>query len=124
MSDYYVRFTGHIDERKRPEGFPRSVIIDESYSVENEAHLGQVVNERFKSLVQAPGIVVMKDANALVEHGIMTFDKRMYVPWHMITHFDAVIKLISPPQQKKDPLDISTPAPEPETPETPKALVN
>ncbi len=124
MSDYYVRFTGYIDERKRPEGFPHHVIIDESYTVENEAHLGQIVNERFKSLVQAPGIVVMKDANAPVEHGIMTFDRRMYVPWHMITHFDALIKLISPPQQKRDPLDISVPAPEPETPETPKALLN
>jgi len=123
MSEYFVRFAAHIDERKRPENFPKIVFIDETIGVESIDQLSENVNRRFKGLVSAPGLVVLKNPDEILDTNVMTFDKRVFVPWHMITHFEAFVNLLSTPVPKDDPLNISVPAPEP-APETPKAQVN
>lgn len=122
MSEYLVRFIAHIDERKRPENFPKVISIDESFAVETLDQLSQGVNNRFKNLVSAPGIVALKNPDEILEQNVMTFDKRVYIPWHMITHFEASVNLITPPVMK-DPLDISGPVDAPAT-EPSKDIVN
>lgn len=85
---YYVVFTAYIDERKRPENFPREVHIKDVYDrVESVEHLQFLVNDRFTKLVLSAGLVVFKNEDEPEpEHGKITFDKRIFVPWHMITH--------------------------------------
>jgi len=125
MSEYFVRFAAHIDERKRPENFPKVVFIDETIGVESIDQLSENVNRRFKGLVSAPGLVVLKDPNEVLDTNVMTFDKRVFVPWHMITHFEAFVNLLTAPPTPDDPLNISVPAPVAEpAPETPKSAVN
>ena len=84
---YFVDFTAFIDERKRPEGFPKTIHIKDTYdSVESIPHLQFLVNERFVKLANSAGLVVMKDDDEPIDEGKITFDKRLFVPWHMITH--------------------------------------
>jgi hypothetical protein len=87
MDSYFVVFNAHIDELRRPENFPHVVKIKDVYNdVENIPHLQFLVNDRFTKLVISAGLVVMKNEDEPVEEGKITFDKRVFVPWHMITH--------------------------------------
>ena|SRR5271166_3021648 len=121
MPNYFVRFTAHIDERKRPENFPKEIYIDETYeNVEGGAQqIRQIANQRFLQLAMANGLVSLKKQETM-EQELVTFDKRVYVPWHMITHMHMkVTQLVEVPDVKApDPI-----APEP-PPEKPTASVN
>lgn len=92
---YFVDFIGYMDERKRPEGFPHEVHILETYeNVENTQHLQMIVNERFVKLVTSAGLVVLKDPSGIIETGIVTFDRRRFIPWHMLTHMELKVSII------------------------------
>lgn len=99
MSDYYVDYTAFIDERKRPENFPKLIhvvrILNNVHGVEQ---LKKDVNETFLELVQSAGLVAVKDPNEIVEQGMVTFDKRFFVPWHMLTHMQVDVKVLSRPE--------------------------
>ena len=116
---YFVDFTAFIDERKRPEGFPKAIHIKDAYNnIESLEHLQYKVNERFVKLISGTGLVVLKDEDEVIDEGKITFDKRIYVPWHMITHMtldvfhipaslstvqDSIVPVSSlPPEPKKD----------------------
>jgi hypothetical protein len=103
--NYFVEFSAYVDERKRPENFPRVIHIQENYNnVESMTHLRDIVNQRFISLVTSAGLIAMKDENKPVETKL-TFDQRMFVPWHMITHMHVDTHLIQEePQTPQDPL--------------------
>ena len=102
LSSYFVDFTAYIDERKRPENFPH-VIHDKQVlkDVESIPHLQFLVNERFIKLVSAVGIVAMKDED-IVDEGVITFDRRVFVPWHMITHMKLDVNILPPPKSTQD----------------------
>jgi hypothetical protein len=96
MPDYYVEFEAHIDERKRPEGFPKSIFIKEQYSnIESEQQLKDIFNDRVRVIVTNPGIVFYPD-NEIIDGKALSFDQRTYVPWHMITYFHGKVKLMTP----------------------------
>ena len=121
-SSYYVEFTAFINERIRPEGFPREVKVQETFeNIENTAHLQFKVNERFIQLVTSAGLIILKNPTDILDSNIITFDKRWFVPWHMITHMglrvERMPQVISTPQDSLVPHD---PAPE----EKPKDKVN
>jgi hypothetical protein len=110
MPDYYVEFEAHIDERKRPEGFPKSVFVKEQYhSIENDEQLKQIFNDRVKTIVTNPGIVVYPD-NEIIDGTALKFDQRIYVPWHMITHFHGKVKLLTPASVPETPLESLDPS--------------
>jgi hypothetical protein len=124
MPDYFFEWTGHIDERKRPENFPREVYVREQYSqLPSDEVVKELFNQRFKTMVGNPGIVVFLDTEETIESKL-TFDKRVFIPWAMITHFHGRIKLITPQPVPSNPLDELEPSdPEPE-PDDAKKLRN
>jgi hypothetical protein len=105
MATYYADFIAYVDERKRPENFPREVHVIETYAdVDNPDQLKAIVNDRFVKLVTSAGLVVLKEPNGILENGIITFDKRRFVPWHMLTHMEAKVTMIQEPPMPQDPL--------------------
>jgi hypothetical protein len=119
-STYFVDFVAHVDERKRPEGFPHEVHIQDTYeNVESTEHLQHLVNTRFVSLVTSSGIVVPKDPDAIITGGVITFDKRRFIPWHMLTSMEVKVTLMPGPQSQ----DLIVP-PSLESEKKPKELVN
>lgn len=121
MPNYFVRFTAHIDERKRPEGFPREVYVDQTYeNVEGAQQIRNIANQRFLELAMANGIVTLKKQGETLDQELVTFDKRVYVPWHMITYMHMQVnQLVEPSPKAPDQL-----APEAVPPETPTVQVN
>jgi hypothetical protein len=98
MSSYVVEFTAYLDVHKKPDGFPPFVQIIESYDdVQSTEHLKLIVNTRVTSLATAPGLIVFKKPTEIIESGHITFDKRRFVPWHMITHMEMRVELIPEP---------------------------
>ena len=120
-STYFVDFTAYVDERKRPEGFPREVHVQETHeNIEDTLHLQMVVNDRFVKLVTSSGLVVLKDPDAVITSGVITFDKRRFVPWHLLTHMEVTVTRIPDRHQPQDL--IAPPGTEPE--KKSKELVN
>ena len=121
MPNYFVRFTAHIDERKRPEGFPHEVYVDQTYeNVEGAQQIRNIANQRFLELAMANGIVTLKKQGETLDQELVTFDKRVYVPWHMITYMHMQVnQLVEPSPKAPDQL-----APEAVPPETPTVQVN
>jgi len=106
--DYLLEFEAHIDERKRPEGFPRSVFIREQYGNVEDNQLKDLYNNRVKTIVTNPGIVVFPE-DETIDASKLNFDQRLYIPWHMVTHFHGTVKLITAPPAKT-PLESLAPA--------------
>ncbi len=90
MSDYRVRFIGHIDDRKRPEGFPREVYSDIFCRVKNEQELKAAINEQSKVFILQQCMVVPKGDVLVEDMSKVRFDTRMMVMMHMITHIDTI----------------------------------
>jgi hypothetical protein len=94
LSTYFVDFVANIDENKRPENFPKQVHDKQVFEVESLEHLQFLVNKRFVELVSSSGMVVLKNDSEIIDQGKLTFDKRVYVPWHMITHMTLNAQLM------------------------------
>lgn len=123
MADYLFEFVAHIDERKRPEGFPREVFIREQYQgLETDEQVKDFYNQRVKTMLVNPGLIVFLNEAEVIQTSL-TFDQRVFIPWHMITHFHGRAKLMTTPSIAT-PLESIVPvAPEP-SPSGGKELVN
>lgn len=98
MSTYLVEFTAYVNERHRPEGFPREVRVQEIFqNVQSIAHLQYLANDKFIKLVTSSGLVVLIDPDEPLEEGKITFDRRMFVNWSLLTHMTMSVKLITEP---------------------------
>ena len=114
FSSYFVDFTAHIDERRRPENFPRQIHDKKLWDkIESIPHLQHLVNERFIQLVSSAGMVVLKDEDEPLIDGAITFDRRVFVPWHLITHMTVDVKLVNTPQIVQDSIVPGHIAPDP-----------
>jgi hypothetical protein len=112
MSQYFADFIGYIDEQRRPENFPHEVHVHEQYGeIENIEHLKAVVNDRFVKLVTSAGLVVLKDPSEILDSVAVTFDRRRYIPWSMITHMEVKVTLIPEPPSPQDKLIPIEPTP-------------
>lgn len=110
---YFVKFTGYIDELRRPENFPHEVHVTEVYNeVESLQHLQFLVNDRFIKLATSAGLVVLKNEDEPSEEGKLTFDKRIFIPWHMITYMTMDVKYMPAKYQPQESIIPSTVAPE------------
>lgn len=117
-ASYFADFTAYVDARKRPENFPREVHVHETYGdVENIDHLKAIVNDRFIKMVSSAGLVVLKDPFDILDVSRVTFDKRRFVPWHMLTHMEVKVTLIAEPASPQEPLLPIHLAPEPKAKE-------
>jgi hypothetical protein len=110
MSKYFVTFTGHIDELRRPENFPNKIFIKKLYdNVESTQHLQFLVNEEFIKIISGPGLVVLKNEDEPLEEGRVTFDKRVYVPFHMITYLELDVQHMQ--EKPRSTVDLLVPPP-------------
>lgn len=98
MSSYVVEFIAYIDRTKCPKQLDDTVsIFDIHKNVESTDHLKYLVNKKFLELVTSVGIIALKEPHAIIDEQIVTFDKRRFIPWHMITHLEAKVTLMPEP---------------------------
>ncbi len=122
MPDFHIEFQAYIDERKRPENFPKIVYVREQYlNVESDEQLKDIFNKRARFMMQNPGLVILPD-NETIDMSTMAFHQRTYIPWHMITHFRGEIRIITPAPVEVTPLDSLIPQ-DPEATEKDKKAV-
>lgn len=95
MTSYFVTFMAYIDERKRPENFPKVIHFSAMIHAENQEQLGGQVNLLlFQNFVQPQGVGVRRDPYKTEEVGKQDLNDRMWIPMHMITHIIPVVKMI------------------------------
>lgn len=94
--DYMVKFIAAIDERKRPENFPRSVFAIGTYSAADNRQLAGQINDEMMGILQMHGMMISTDPAATIDMMKVTTEGRVFVPMHMITHFRTEVKSMSP----------------------------
>lgn len=94
MSDYLITFTGYIDERKRPENFPRTIKEMIFVSADTNEQVVKAVNDYSLQYIRAQGMSVRNDPTSMEDSTILDTSRR-WVPMHMLTHFDAKVKQIT-----------------------------
>lgn len=93
--DYMVRFVGHIDETRRPDGFPKKVYSDLYVRAGNDAGLRKAINEQSKVFIQDNCMIVPRDPEKIEDASRPSLDSRMIIPWHMIVCLTTVTKIIT-----------------------------
>lgn len=93
MPTFLFQFNGYIDERKRPENFPRVIHDILLWDCPNQQAVVNFVNDRCAMYTRNQGMGVKLDPYALETLGVLDTD-RAWVPMHMITYLTAVHKPI------------------------------
>ena len=92
--DYLVRFIGHINEKSRPDGFPKEVYSDLYVRAGSDAGLRKAINEQSMVFIRDNCMIVPKNPEKIEDAFRPSLDSRMIIPWHMITHLTTVTKPI------------------------------
>ena len=101
-------FFGHIDERRRPEGFPKVV----SCSIElydTEPNIFREYTNNMATAIAKQGLMIIRKENSEMKQvvgnsiSLMEFDRNYLVPLHMITHITMVTETLpDPPDPEKE----------------------
>jgi hypothetical protein len=83
---YMVRFTGYLDELKRPKHIPSEVYHDVFFTVENDEELRGYIKQMYTIFVSQHCMIVPKDPNQIQEEGNFIYDNSILVPIHMLTY--------------------------------------
>lgn len=102
--NFFIRFTGHINERIRPEEFPKEIYVDyivQDVSDEQVKNLVQMYMEQF---VKQNGMVVKRNHSEMEDETTLVFDKKMYVPMPIIAFITAEVSILADlmPQEISD----------------------
>jgi hypothetical protein len=95
MSDYAVKFIGHIVENKRPDGFPREISSFGTYHAKDNRELAAVINEEVSQILRNGGIFVQLDPTEIIDVKKLNAEGRIFVPMHMITYISTIISLMT-----------------------------
>lgn len=94
--NFRTTYIGHIDERKRPEGFPKTVSCFIEVRDESIDHYKELM-DGVATVFAQQGMRVLKDANTIkhvVGNPSLDIDNQFFVPGHMITHIETVTEVI------------------------------
>jgi hypothetical protein len=92
MPDFTVRFIGHIDELRRPEGFPHEVTAIGTYRADDNKGIADIVNNELMAFVhQINGMIVQLDPAQIVDLSKVNVKGRYYVPMSMISYIRTEI---------------------------------
>jgi hypothetical protein len=91
--NYLIVFIFHIDERKRPERFPKEIFDNVFVNSDTKQGLVDAVNNESVKYIRMQGVSVRKDPSAMEEPNKVD-TARMFVPMHMITYFEAKVEPI------------------------------
>lgn len=93
---YLITFIGHIDERKRPENFPRQIIEQLIVEAETKDQIVSAVNDYSMKYIKVQGMSVKRDPAGVTDVAKIDTD-RMFVPMHMITYIEAKHQIVITP---------------------------
>jgi hypothetical protein len=98
MQAYTAKFIGFINERKRPENFPKSVYCIGTYSAQNNSHLAEMLNTEFSTIIANQGMMISTDPEQLIDltNVVENMKTRVFIPIHMITHIKVEVKPMGP----------------------------
>jgi hypothetical protein len=93
---YFVRFKCPVIECLRPDGFPKQVYASFACSVDSFETLVGNIDKQLITMINNGGILCWPDetTNETVEK---VFEKRLFVPMHMIANIQHEIKLLADP---------------------------
>jgi hypothetical protein len=94
MPDWLITFNFYIDERKRPENFPRVLHDLVFVKADSKEAVVEAVNTESFKYIRLQGVSVRKDPYAVEQPDVLD-TARMFVPMHMWTHFDADVKPVT-----------------------------
>jgi hypothetical protein len=89
MAEYFLKITGHLLESKRPENFPKEITNNFVFEIKDLKAFWPNATKELVAIVHQGGMLVKKNSTALVEDdGLSEINTRVFVPIHMISHFD------------------------------------
>lgn len=94
--EYMVRFTGHIDENKRPDGFAYEVYSDIFFDAKTLMELRDKIKSIYKIFAAQQCMLVPANPDAIQnDESRFDYDSLIYVPIHMITSISTTTKMLS-----------------------------
>lgn len=102
MADYLVTFVGHINERMRPENFPREVRDLVLVQADSQEALVNEVNKASFQYIRLQGMGVRRNPYDPEVANQLDLD-RMWVPMHMLTHIVPHVRLLTGEVPQVDP---------------------
>jgi len=88
--EFLVTLLGHIDETRRPDGFPKVLRQVFNFKVDTREELADAVSQATRAIIVTNGMLSQDDPDHLDATKFTT--NRMWVPMHMITHIRAEVK--------------------------------
>ena len=94
--EYMVRFTGHIDENKRPDGFAYEVYSDIFFDAKSPTELRDNIKSMYKIFAAQQCMLVPSNPDAIQnDESRFDYDSLIYVPMHMLTSISTKTKMLS-----------------------------
>jgi hypothetical protein len=94
--EHMVRFTGYIDEKRRPAGFPKEVYSDIFFDVKTAAELKNAIKSMYTVFVTQQCMLVPKDNDAIQEEeSNFNYDSLILVPISMLTHIGTTTRVLA-----------------------------
>ena len=97
MTEFTVRFIGHINERTRSEGFPEDIVAIGTYRVDTNKEIAGVINNELMAFIhQVKGMIVQLDPAQTADMSKLNTEGRVFVPMHQIAYIRTEISIMSP----------------------------
>lgn len=93
--NFFVRFIGHVNERIRPEGFPREIYVDYVLQEVTDEQLKNMVQAYMDQFVKQNGMVAKINHSETEDETRLSFNKKMFVPMFMIAFIDISVSIIA-----------------------------
>lgn len=92
-----VRFVAHVDEIRRPPGFPTKVYFDTFHDDADRINIKDFIKSVYQIFVAQNCIITPKDSAAIQDEQNFNYDKMMFVSLGMITHITTETKRLVTP---------------------------
>ncbi len=96
MPDFTVKFIGHIDELRRPQGFQHDIVAVGTYRVENNRQIADVINNELMAFIGMQGMIVQLDPAKTVDLSKLNTEGRVFIPMHMISYIRTEVSNMTP----------------------------
>ncbi len=96
MPDFIVKFIGHIDELRRPEGFQRDIVAIGTYHVENNRQIADIINNELMAFITMQGMIVQLDPSQMIDLSKLNTEGRYFIPMHMISYIKTEVSNMTP----------------------------
>ncbi len=96
MTQYLVKWIGHLDELKRPENFPKEVEVAHMVELQSAEELAAYAHRMlFENFVRPQGVGVNLKPLKTEEVGKLDLRDYAFIPIHMLTHITPYVRAVS-----------------------------